>query len=112
MLLMAEIALAGSLFAQSPKSSDAAAEVLTFEKEMEATVVRGDVKFLDRICAPDFSFTHGDGWTMGGQPLRVEKGAQWLAIVSKRPYLARDLDQVHVEQHGDIAINYGMYRSR
>jgi hypothetical protein len=42
----------------------------------------------------------------------VEKGAQWLAIVSKRPYLARDLDQGDVEQHGDIAITYGMYRSR
>jgi len=106
------IALAGSLFGQPPKWSGAAAEVLAFEKEMEAAVVRGDVKFLDRICAPDFSFTHGDGWTSGGQPLRVEDRAQWLAAVSKRPYLSRDLGQVQVELHADIAITYGMYRAR
>jgi hypothetical protein len=42
----------------------------------------------------------------------VENRAQWLASVSKRPYLARDLDQVQVEFHGDIAITYGMYRAR
>jgi ketosteroid isomerase-like protein len=97
---------------KSTAASGAAAEVLAFEKEMEAAVVRGDVKFLDRICAIDFSFTHGDGWTTGGQPLRVENRAQWLAAVSRRPYLSRDLDKVQVELHGDIAITYGMYRAR
>jgi ketosteroid isomerase-like protein len=111
-VVMLGITLASSLFGQPPKWSGAAAEVLTFEKEMEAAVVRGDVKFLDRICANDFSFTHGDGWTTGGQPLRVENRAEWLASVSKRPYLSRDLGQVQVELHGDIAITYGMYRAR
>lgn len=106
------IALAGSLFAEPPKTSGDAADVLAFEKTMEAAVVRGDVKFLDQICASDFSFTHGDGWTTGGEPLRVENKAQWLAAVGKRPYLSRDLDQVQVEMHGDIAITYGMYRAR
>ena len=93
-------------------ASGPAADVLAFEREMEAAVVRGDVAFLDRICASDFSFTHGDGWTTGGPPLRVETRAQWLASVTKRPYLSRDLDQVQVELHGDIAITYGMYRAR
>ncbi|HET9322025.1 MAG TPA: nuclear transport factor 2 family protein [Bryobacteraceae bacterium] len=102
----------GGLPTQSSAASGAAAEVLAFEKEMEAAVVRGDVKFLDRICASDFSFTHGDGWTTGGAPLRVENRAQWLASVSKKPYLSRELDQVQVELHGDIAITYGMYRAR
>src|SRR6266446_4423563 len=92
--------------------SGTAAEVLAFEKIMEAAVVRGDVKFLDQICAPDFSFTHGDGWVNGGQPLRVENKAQWLASVSKQPYLSRDLGSVQVEMHGDIAITYGQYRAR
>ena len=101
-----------SLATRSTAASGTAEDVLAFEKEMEAAVVRGDVKFLDRICASDFSFTHGDGWTSGGQPLRVENRAQWLAAVSKRPYLSRDLDQVQVELHGDIAITYGMYRAR
>ena len=85
---------------------------MAFEKAMEAAVVRGDVAFLDKICASDFSFTHGDGWTTGGAPLRVENRAQWLASVGKVPYLLRDLDSVQVELHGDIAITYGRYRAR
>jgi ketosteroid isomerase-like protein len=92
--------------------ADPAADVLAFEREMEAAVVRGDVSFLDRICTPDFSFTHGDGWTTGGPPLRVENKAQWLAAVGKAPYLFRNLDSVQVELHGDIAITYGQYRAR
>jgi ketosteroid isomerase-like protein len=93
-------------------ASDPAAGVLAFEREMEAAVVRGDVAFLDRACSSDFSFTHGDGWTVGGPPLRVENKAQWLAAVAKAPYLARDLDSVKVELHGDVAITYGRYRAR
>jgi ketosteroid isomerase-like protein len=92
--------------------SDPAAQVLAFERDMEAAVVRGDVAFLDRACTDDFSFTHGDGWTNGGAPLRVETKAQWLSSVSKAPYLFRNLDSVQVELHGDIAITYGRYRAR
>ena len=85
---------------------------MAFEKQMESGVVRGDVAFLDRICASDFSFTHGDGWTTGGAPLRVENRAQWLASISKAPYLLRELSSVQVELHGDVAITYGEYRAR
>jgi hypothetical protein len=99
-------------FAFSAAAANSAAEVLAFEKAMEAAVVRGDVGFLDKICASDFSFTHGDGWTTGGAPLRVENRAQWLASVGKIPYQLRDLDSVQVELHGDIAITYGRYRAR
>jgi Domain of unknown function (DUF4440) len=93
-------------------ATDPAAEVLAFERDIEAAVVRGDVPFLDRACTSDFSFTHGDGWTTGGEPLRVENKAQWLAAVGKAPYLFRNLDSVRVEMHGDIAITYGRYRAR
>jgi hypothetical protein len=86
-----------------------AAQVLAFEREMEAAVIRGDVAYLDRVIASDFMFTHGDAWTTGGAPLRVDDRASWLAAVSKAPYLRRDLDQVKVELHGDIAITYGRY---
>ena len=99
-------------FAISAAAADTGADVLTFEKQMEAAVVHGDVTFLDKICASDFSFTHGDGWTTGGAPLRVENRAQWLASISKAPYLFRELDSVQVELHGDIAITYGRYRAR
>jgi uncharacterized protein DUF4440 len=86
-----------------------AAEVLAFEREMEAAVVRGDVAYLSRILPVDFTFTHGDGWTTGGAPIRVDTKSTWLEAVGKQPYLARDLDSVKVEMHGDIAITYGRY---
>lgn len=117
-LILALAASAGAQQSTVPGFPSAAAttapagEVLAFEREMEAAVVRGDVAFLARACAVDFSFTHGDGWTTGGAPLRVENKAQWLASVGKAPYLFRDLDSVKVELHGDVAITYGMYRAR
>jgi len=91
---------------------DQASQVLELEKQMESAVVRGDVAFLERACTSDFTFTHGDGWTTGGPPLRVENKTQWLAAVRSAPYAARDLDSVQVELHGDVAITYGRYRAR
>src|SRR3954463_5450751 len=86
-----------------------AGEVLAFERDMEAAVVRGDVAYLSRILAADFTFTHGDGWTTGGAPIRVDTRSSWLEAGAQQPYLSRDLDSVNVELHGDIAITYGRY---
>ena len=38
----------------------AAADVLAFERNMEAAVVRGDITYLEKIIPADFSFTHGE----------------------------------------------------
>jgi hypothetical protein len=89
--------------------SAAAAEVLEFERQMEAAVVRGDVAYVDRVSASDLSFTHGDGWTNGGKPLLVDDKKSFLKRVENKQYNARDLDSVKVEMHGDIAITYGRY---
>jgi hypothetical protein len=91
---------------------DVAAEVLAFEREIEAAVVRGDFGFVDAASAPTFTFTHGDGWTKGGEPLRVDSRADWLATVAKSPYSSRVLDSVKTEVHGDIVITYGRYVGR
>ena len=106
--------LAGSSFGQTKSSVaatkvDPAAEVLAFERAMEAAVVRGDVAYVERVSAPDLSFTHGDGWTTGGKPLLVDDRAGFLKRVENKQYNARDLDSVKVEMHGDIAITYGRY---
>ena len=97
----------------TPSAADAGkiAEVLAFERTMEAAVVRGYAKALDRMLSPDFIFTHGDGWTVGGAPLKVDTKASWLAYVVKQPppYLYRELDHVQVELHCDIAITVGRY---
>ena len=93
----------------SNETAAAAAEVLAFERAMEAAVVRGDVAYVDRVSAPDLSFTHGDGWTTGGKPLLVDDRAAFLKRVENKQYNVRDLDSVKVEMHGDIAITYGRY---
>ena len=98
---------------ETPKAAqEAAAEVLAFEREIEAAVVRGDVAFVDAASAPTFTFTHGDGWTTGGAPLRVDSRAEWLATVAKAPYASRVLDSVKTEVHGDVVITYGRYIAR
>src|SRR5579862_9864017 len=94
---------------EGTEAPSAAAEVLAFERAMEAAVVRGDVAYVDSVSARDLSFTHGDGWTKGGKPLLVDDREGFLKRVENKQYLARDLDSVKVEMHGDIAITYGRY---
>jgi hypothetical protein len=106
-------AVAESHQAAGPKAAhEVAAEVLVFEREIEAAVVRGDVGFVDAGSAPTFTFTHGDGWTAGGAPLRVDSRADWLATVAQAPYASRVLDSVKTEVHGDVVITYGRYVGR
>ena len=96
----------------SKVAHDVADEVVAFEREIEAAVVRGDVAFVDAASAPTFTFTHGDGWTTGGAPLRVDSRSDWLATVAKAPYASRVLDSVRTEVHGDVVITYGRYVAR
>jgi hypothetical protein len=97
----------------APNAADAAAiaEVLAVEKAMEAAVVGQDIRFLERVLAPTFIFTHVDGWTSGGKPLKVDTKATWIEWVKRQPapYWYRDLDSVQVELHGDVALTIGRY---
>src|ERR1700728_2872512 len=86
--------LACALPGQQPKPISAGAEVLEAERNMEAAVVRGDVAYVDRVSAPDLTFTHGDGWTTGGKPLLVDDRKTFLKRVENKQYQARDLDSV------------------
>ena len=98
----------------APSAADAAriAEVMAFEKQCDDAAVKGDVAFLERALSSDFLMTHGDGWTTGGAPLRVDNRAQWMAVVKSAPYASRELDSVRVEMHGDVAVTYGRYVAR
>ncbi len=101
--------VAASKISPAVSTSTDAAEVLAFERGMEAAVVRGDVAYVGRVSAPDLSFTHGDAWTTGGKPLGVDNRESFLKRVENKQYNVRDLDSVKVEMHGDIAITYGRY---
>ena len=113
-VLMAAVLVIVPVLATAQKAHDdpAIAEVLAFEREVEAAIVRGDVEFMERACAQTFTFTHGDGWTTGGPPLRVDNRAQWMAVGKSAPYASRELDSVRVEMHGDVAVTYGRYVAR
>ena len=88
-----------------------AEEVLALEKRMEEAVLHADVAFLDDILAEDFTYTHGDGWTTGGEILGVDTRAEWLASLAGR-YSMREVDSQQVEIHGDVAITMGRLRAR
>jgi hypothetical protein len=92
-------------------ASDPATEVLALEHKIEDAVVRGDVAFVDNVLAADFSFVHGDGWTIGGKPLATDDKAAFLKRVADKEYLIHDLDGVKAEVHGDIVITSGRYVS-
>ena len=85
--------------------------MLALEPKIEDAVVRGDVAFVDSVLAPDFSFVHGDSWTLGGKPLASDDKAAFLKRVADKEYLVHDLDGVKAEVHGDIVITYGRYLS-
>ncbi len=102
----------GTSAQESPASQAAtASEVLAFERQVEEAVLRADVAFLDDVCASDFTYTHGDGWTTGGPILGVDTKSEWLASLPGR-YASREVDTQHVEIHGDVAITMGRVRAR
>jgi hypothetical protein len=102
----------GVIASAQRRAHDVAADVLAFERDIEAAVVRGDVAFVDAATAPTFTFTHVDGWTSGCAPLGVDTRADWMATVAKAPYASRVLDSVKTEVHGDVVITYGRYVGR
>ena len=87
-------------------------EVKAFEKACDDAAVRGDAAFLTKALADTFLMTHGDGWTTGEAPLKVDTKQGWIEYISKQPppYFYRELDSVQVELHGDVAITIGKYR--
>lgn len=95
--------------AHSP--ADPGAEVLMLERQIEAAVLHADVVFLERVCASDFTYTHGDGWTTGDPILGVDHRSDWLASLPGR-YSSREVDSQQVELHGDVAITMGRVRAR
>ena len=99
------------VFALPEEEPDVAEEVLALEKRIEEAVLRADVAFLDEVCADDFTYTHGDGWTTGGAVLGVDRKREWLDSLSGR-YSLREVDSQQVEVHGDVAITMGRLRAQ
>ncbi len=93
------------------EETDVAEEVLALERRIEEAVLRADVAFLDEVCADDFTYTHGDGWTTGDPVLGVDRKQEWLDSLAGR-YSSREVDSQQVEVHGDVAITMGRLRAQ
>lgn len=102
---------AGQEGAGAHSPAGAGADVLALERQIEAAVLHADLAFLERVCASDFTYTHGDGWTTGDPILGVDHRSDWLASLPGR-YSAREVDSQQVELHGDVAITMGRVRAR
>ncbi len=109
--------VAATGFAQAPPAahlhetiaSAAGAEVLAFERDIAAAIVRGDVAYVDKAIAPDFVMVHGDDWTHGDPPRLADDRTSFMKRVSGKIYEAVDIDVQAVEMHGDVAVTYGHY---
>jgi len=88
-----------------------AAEVVALERKFEEATTKGDAATVAGLISKDFSFVHGNQWATGGKPMGADDHDSWLKRVGEKRYLSRDLDQVKVEMHGDVAITYGRYVS-
>jgi ketosteroid isomerase-like protein len=93
---IALLIVAGPCLAQTPDS-----DVLTANAQIDAGVVRKNIKALENLYADDFVFTHGTG--------HVDNKASWLKGVQNPEvlFLSRKQDSTKVEMHGDIAIVTG-----
>jgi hypothetical protein len=87
LLLVAE----GAFAQPTTAATDGASEVLALEKQVERAVLRADIEYLDAVCASDFTYTHGDGWTTGSPILGVDTKSEWLASLPGR-YAMREVD--------------------
>ena len=70
------------------------ADLAHFDAQIEAATLRKDVAFFRTVLADDVRFTHGTG--------AIWDKEKWLETVSHSTFIARDLDSVEVEPHGDI----------
>jgi ketosteroid isomerase-like protein len=81
-------------------------EIVRLEHAQAAAVVAADLPTLDAIYADDFRFTHGTG--------EVQTKTEWLDDLrtGRRVYESREVTDLDVERHGDIAVTYGRLEIR
>jgi hypothetical protein len=92
--------LALGLVLDAAVADDARSRLVTLEKRVEAAFLEGDVAFLDDVLAEDFMFSHATG-NVASKRETIEDFA--------RPgnFISRELTDVDIELHGDVALSVG-----
>jgi ketosteroid isomerase-like protein len=71
----------------------------TIDQDIEDAVLRGDLRFLEALYVESLSYHHADG--------QADDKRRRLADVQRGGYLTRNIEDVHVEQHGDVGLTSG-----
>ena len=82
-------------------ASDAAHEVREVTDRRFAAMVRADTAELDRLLAPDLTYTHSNG--------RVETREKFLASIASKALVYRSIEpsEVEIRLYGDAAVATG-----
>jgi len=91
-------------------SADSAA-IAGLERRVEDAVVRGDAAFLDSVYAPTFRFKHSTG-DLETRAQRMESLRREVPPGAPGRTIARVIDSVDVEVHGDVALTSGRIHVR
>lgn len=94
-VLLVLVCAASAQTASNPLGDDPA----KFDEKVEAAALHNNLAFFQAVLSDDVRFTHGTGL--------VQDRAKWLAAIPNAKNLARELDSVHVEPHGDVVETTG-----
>ncbi len=83
----------------------------TIDRAFELALVDGDVDMLIDLLADDFTYVHGDAWTRGDPPMRVDDKATTIQAARDGTYEHRTTGGVTVELHGGVGIVEGSYHA-
>jgi uncharacterized protein (TIGR02246 family) len=91
----------------APPATQAEVEIRAMERQWNEARVKADIATLDRILAPDWTVTHGDG--------TINTKAEYLADLKSgaRKFFAEvKEDQIDVRVYGDTAVASGTSDSK
>jgi hypothetical protein len=92
--------------AQPARASVDSATVADLEYRVESAMLRRNAAFLDSVYAPGFRFKHA------GDRLQTREDIIQALRAPRPSALARDLDSLDVEIHGDVALTTGRIHVR
>jgi ketosteroid isomerase-like protein len=87
------------------------AAIALLERRVEDAVVRGDAAFLDSVYAPSFRFKHSTG-DLETRAQRMESLRRAVPRGAPGRTIARTIDSVDVEVHGEVALSTGRIHVR
>src|SRR5687768_7652151 len=97
--------------AQTPGDNSDSASIAALEQRIEDAMVRRDAEFLESVYAPTFRFKHSTG-SLETRAQRMTSVRRQLPSDAPGRFIARTVDSLDVEIHGDVALTTGRIHVR